>query len=134
MNNAHAVLCFHIRMQYVQSRLLPTFTERGFEVIQTPKHVHEKLRRSVMENGIKYFDELPEEEGVADSIYGPMAPKFVSIADVANSVQRDLLPLHEAWSGVKLRPTSIYGVRLYRNGSTIVMHNDKVREFNIYFN
>ena len=118
-------------MQYVQSRLVPSFTEKGFEVIQTPNHIHERLYRSVMKNGISIFDQLPEEQGVADSIYGPVSPKFVNIADVSSSVHRELLPLHEAWSGLKLRPTSIYGVRLYQNGSTIVMHNDKVRDFYI---
>ena len=28
--------------------------------------------------------------------------------------------------GIELIPTSAYGVRLYRNGSSMVMHNDKV--------
>ena len=27
---------------------------------------------------------------------------------------------------MKLRPTSAYGVRLYQNGSSLVMHHDKV--------
>jgi hypothetical protein len=113
-------------MQYIQSRLVPAFTEHGFEVVQTPKHIQERLKRAVIENGLNRFDELPEEQGVSDSIYGPLAPVFVDIGAVANSVHRELLPLHEAWAGgIKLRPTSIYGVRLYRNGSTIVMHNDK---------
>ena len=42
----------------------------------------------------------------------------------------DLLSLHEQWAGgIKLRPTSAYGVRLYQNGSSLMMHHDKV---NIY--
>lgn len=29
--------------------------------------------------------------------------------------------------GIPLRGTSAYGVRLYQNGSSLVMHHDKVR-------
>ena len=41
-------------------------------------------------------------------------------------VIRELKELHEEWSGMKLRETSAYGVRLYQNGSSLVMHHDKV--------
>ena len=35
--------------------------------------------------------------------------------------------MHEEWAGgIKLKPTSAYGVRLYQNGSSLVMHHDKV--------
>jgi hypothetical protein len=34
------------------------------------------------------------------------------------------LPLHEAWAGIELEPTSVYGVRVYQNGSTLVDHLD----------
>ena len=34
--------------------------------------------------------------------------------------------MHEEWAGgMKLKPTSAYGVRLYQNGSSLVMHYDK---------
>ena len=40
----------------------------------------------------------------------------------------ELKPLHEQWSGIpELVPTSAYGVRVYRNGSALAMHYDKVR-------
>jgi hypothetical protein len=43
-------------------------------------------------------------------------------------VNRELVPYHEEWIGndIKLRPTSAYGIRLYLNGSSLVMHYDKV--------
>ena len=34
--------------------------------------------------------------------------------------------IHTIITGMALRATSAYGVRLYRNGSSMVMHNDKV--------
>ena len=46
---------------------------------------------------------------------------------IANEIHRELKPLHEAWAGgIKLVPTSAYGVRFYQNGSSLVMHYDKV--------
>ena len=36
--------------------------------------------------------------------------------------------------GVKLRGTSAYGVRLYRNGSSLAMHTDKVRVVGVLVN
>lgn len=113
-------------MQYIQGRMLPKFTEKGFDVIQTPASVHAKLKAAVDE-GVRNWDNLPYEQGVGDSIYADDSPKFVHLGPLAWEVIEELKPLHEAWSGLKLRPTSAYGVRLYQNGSTIVMHNDKTQ-------
>ena len=110
---------------YYTGRFLPPFTDVGFQVVQTPPHVHAKLKAAV-DKAVAQWDSLPFEQGVSDSIYAFESPKFVFLHDLAWEVIREMLPLHEAWAGgIKLRPTSAYGVRLYQNGSTIVMHNDK---------
>ncbi len=41
-------------------------------------------------------------------------------------VIEDLREMHEQWGGMELKATSAYGVRLYQNGSSLVMHYDKV--------
>ena len=105
--------------------MLPRFTERGFDVVRTPAHIHAKLKKAVDE-GIANWDNLREEEQVEDSIYGPYNPKFVELGGLAQEVIKELRSMHEAWGGMELRATSAYGVRLYRNGSSMVMHNDKV--------
>lgn len=114
-------------MQYTQGRMVPTFTAQGFDVIQTPHSVHEKLLNAVNKN-LDNWDGMRQEHDV-DCIYHPegMSPKFADIGRIAREVHEELLPLHEAWAGgIKLRPTSAYGVRLYQNGSSLVMHHDKV--------
>ncbi len=117
-------------MQYTQGRMLPKFTPVGFERVKTPAAVQKKLKNAVMQ-GVANWDNLREELQVEDSIYGPYHPKFVDLHALAWEVIEDLKPLHEEWSGLKLRPTSAYGVRLYREGASMVMHNDKVgREIN----
>lgn len=114
-------------MQFTQGRMLPTFTKHGFKVIKTPAHVHAKLKKAV-DDAVANFDAIPEEQGVKGSIYGPHTPKFVDIGKLAFEVMDDLKSLHEEWAGgIELMGTSSYGVRLYRDGASMVMHNDKVQ-------
>ena len=40
---------------------------------------------------------------------------------------KTLGPLAEEWAGLKLRPTSIYGIRRYLNNSALMSHIDRVR-------
>ena len=111
-------------MQFTQGQLVKKFTPLGFEVVDIPPNVYSKLINAVS-YGITHLQEVPQEEGV-DGIYGPVPPKFIDIGPLAWEVLRDLKELHEEWSGMALTGTSSYGVRLYLNGSSLVMHNDKV--------
>jgi len=113
-------------LQLTQNRMIPKFTRTGFKVIKTPDFVHAKLKAAV-DAGVAKWDELPH-EGDIDVIYHPegMTPKFVRLGALQNQVIEDLREIHEEWSGMKLQPTSAYGVRLYQNGSSLVMHQDKV--------
>jgi len=112
-------------MQYTQSRMVPRFTEVGFEVIQTPPAVHAKLKAAVDE-GLKRWDQLREERQI-DAVYTPIPSKFIDLYGLDNEAMLELRQLHEEWSGIsELVPTSAYGVRLYRNGSALAMHYDKI--------
>jgi hypothetical protein len=115
------------RMQYVQSRMVPKLTPKGFDLVQTPPEIAKKLHDAIAA-AVENWDEIPTERNV-DVIYNRLGllPKFVNLRGLEHEVHRALLPMHEAWvGGMKLVPTSIYGVRLYPNGSSLVMHNDKV--------
>lgn len=114
-------------MQYTQSRMVQNFTEFGFKVVMAPPELHKKLYDAV-KSAVSNWDNIDYEHEV-DAIYHPegMIPKFVHIGNLAREVHLALLPMHEEWAGgIKLRPTSAYGVRLYQNGSSLAMHCDKV--------
>mmetsp|Transcript_35025 Transcript_35025/g.33296 ORF Transcript_35025/g.33296 Transcript_35025/m.33296 type:complete len:330 (+) Transcript_35025:138-1127(+) len=112
-------------MQHTQSQLVPKFTEKGFDIIDTPVAVHKKLLQAV-EKGLLDFDSLGYEEA-GNAIYGGLIPKFIENGNLAYQVLDELKGLHEAWAGgIELKGTSAYGVRLYQNGSSLVMHHDKV--------
>lgn len=113
-------------MQFTQAQLVPKFTETGFDLVRTPEHIQKRLLAAV-KGALDDFDNIPYEEGV-QAIYGSNPPKFVDITKVAWEVIDELTEFHEQWvGGMKLKPTSAYGVRFYQNGSSLVMHHDKVR-------
>ena len=117
-------------MQYTQSRLVPKFTARGFDVTKIPSHVYEKLLKSC-NKALENFDQTGS-EGSIDVIYNPpgLDPKFAHMHGVQNEVHEDLRSMHEEWAGGReLIRTSAYGIRMYQNGSSLVMHHDKVSFF-----
>lgn len=112
-------------VQYTQSRLVPRFTEVGFKVVPIPPAVYLKLKEKVDE-GIANWENLRLEKQI-DAVFTPIPSKFVDMHAVNYEVIRELQSLHEEWAGgIKLRSTSAYGTRLYQNGSSLVMHHDKV--------
>ena len=113
-------------MQYTQSRLLPRFTEVGFEVIDIPEDVFIRLRDRVQYEIDNNWEHIPL-ENLIDVVYTPIRSKFVSMKGVDREVMNELTSFHEEWAGgIKLKPTSSYGVRLYQNGSSLAFHYDKV--------
>lgn len=115
-------------LQFTQSRLVPKFTPMGFEVIPTPKDMHEKLAKAMHTAIDSRWDNL-RSEGDIDVILNDSQydPKFIDIGPLAKQVLGELREYHEEWAnGMKLQGTSAYGIRLYQNGSTLVMHYDRV--------
>mmetsp|Transcript_46037 Transcript_46037/g.107336 ORF Transcript_46037/g.107336 Transcript_46037/m.107336 type:complete len:411 (-) Transcript_46037:451-1683(-) len=104
--------------------LVSNFTHQGFEVAQTPAHVHAKLR-SALELGMARGMEA--ESGWAEAL-SDVQPMFVIDAKMNREVLMDLLPMHEAWAGVRLEPVIAYGLRVYINGSSLLMHLDKLED------
>ena len=114
-------------MQHVQGRLVHNFTVMGFKVVDTPPEVH-KLLKDAVDKALEDWDAIPEEPPVEAIYHRPgFLPKFIYLGSLASKVHSMMLPYHEAWAGIKLEPTSAYGVRLYRNGSSLTMHVDKSR-------
>jgi hypothetical protein len=115
-------------MQFVQGRLLPRYTSSGFQVTSIPSNIANQLYESV-DYAVKNWNSTPS-EGDVEGVYtiSPgMNPKFIPLPDTVRiSILKQMLPYHEEWSGFRLEPTSIYGIRVYQNGSSLVMHVDKV--------
>ena len=106
--------------------LTPNFTRNGFEIVQAPVAIHEKLAAS-LHAGLQ--TDLPKEQGWSDSLCSLQSacvhPRFVEQQGLNDWVLAELQPLLEAWSATRLQPVIAYGLRVYGNGSTLRMHLDK---------
>ena len=65
------------------------------------------------------------EEEATNAIGGGLRPLYFPDDNLNNWVMSELQPLHEAWSGVELIGNNAYGLRVYRNGSSLLMHVDQ---------
>lgn len=103
----------------LNERFTPSFTATGFEKVRTPSAVHRALRSVYDERIPHVFAEAADEE------YMPTgSPDFIDIDDVKGQFHFAMQSLHEEWSGQELVPTAAYGLRVYRDGQTLLPHTD----------
>lgn len=112
-------------IQYCQ--LVHNYTRQGFAVARTPPGVQAKLRAS-LDAGLALGSALPFESMENVIRHGMERPRFVRQERLNREVLHSLKPLHETWSGVELEPVIAYGLRVYPNGSTLLMHVDKITD------
>jgi len=102
----------------------PNFTEHGWGLARAPAALMEELMASLHEG-------LPtaEDETFINVIEGEgeERPLFIRQPRLNRKVLNELKPLHEEWSGVSLTGAVAYGLRVYRNHSSLFMHVDKSR-------
>jgi len=121
--------------------LIPALTESGFTKVKIPPRLYSKIlqmRDKSLESG-----DIEYEIGDTGIQNGPVVIENASLQkskyivvnrtqmiQVSKEVRKDIFetlgPLAEDWAGgLKLKPTSIYGIRRYRNRSTLLTHTDK---------
>jgi hypothetical protein len=111
-------------MQSVYSAVISkNFTEYGWGVTRAPQAVTDKLKKR-LSDGMKARDK--NVEIALECIETNDALPFFLHDDAMNEeIVKEMLPLHEAWSGVKLVPNNAYGLRVYRNDTNLNMHLDQ---------
>ena len=123
------------------SRFAPAFTRVGFLVTQVPESLYLDIlsaRERALQLG--FIQTEIADYGILNGpvvIENPSLQKSKEILvnrtqlinlniDIKKSIFQSLGPLAEARANLKLRPTSLYGIRRYRNMSTLTTHVDKV--------
>jgi len=122
--------------------LVPSLTTDGFKKVDIPARLYSnilQMRRKSLETGDINFEKI--DPGILN---GPVVivndklekSKLIMVnrtqmitvdKDVRHDIFETLGPLAEEWAGgLKLVPTSIYGIRRYRNRSTLLAHTDKI--------
>ena len=100
--------------------LVKNFTELGYAVVRAPDSVNERLQNSLKQNmATARFEDTPSRQ--IDVIKGELRPKFIDQEELNEQIIKEMLPLFEEWSGVKLKPAIAYGLRIYQNNSALLM-------------
>ena len=102
-----------------QARMVPRFTENQWDVVDAPEHINRRL----LENFHRLLPEASAEADNQGAVFGGL-PKFLPQEDLNYEVLHEMTPFFEKWAGMKLEPTSVYGVRLYQEGQTLKDHLD----------
>lgn len=99
--------------------LCPNFTLNGWGLTRAPQGLVDELKAS-LQRGLAR-DDLPVEPEMMESIETQNRPNFIFQSDLNMWTLQVLQPILEAWSGTKLKGSSSYGLRVYRNESVLNM-------------
>ena len=109
--------------------VVPAFTDKGWEIRRVSDEVLEGLRKELkdgLEEGrtrLELGNEIIVEEGEGES---QLPPLFIDLPEgKGEEVLEHYRGLHEDFCGQKLVGAKCYGLRVYRNGSRLLMHTDK---------
>lgn len=111
-------------MFMAQARLMRNFTVKQWDVVKAPEPIYAKLLKHLRQHMANPRKEREDDATAHSGVNGPIEPDFVDQERLNYEVLDALKPLHEAWCNCELEPTSVYGVRLYREGATLVDHLD----------
>jgi hypothetical protein len=104
--------------------VVPNFTSTGFHLTKAPPSLFAELRASLL-GAIQNNRTRPECQNEIIEIEN-LSPLFVDQPILNAKALIELLPLHEEFASVSLTPEIAYGLRIYRNGSSLLMHTDKL--------
>ncbi len=106
---------------------IPNYTVAGFQKDTLPKPLFDRLWNFYQRN----FKSQEEETAAKDFIDNTgVSAKSSSMIELPQPLQEDihccLKPVLEIWSGIKLKPTYVYGIRIYHNGTALKQHRDRI--------
>ena len=102
---------------------LPVHTERGFEMGNIPGDLLEEIKSFYRDNYGSMDTETVREISSKES---EQASRLLELpAELKQRIHDELQPSMEEWSGVKLKPTFVYGIREYSRGATLDVHRDR---------
>lgn len=109
----------------------PKFTENGFTLKKCPQDLW-----NIINDTYGLLKEKTREEnfeGKENIIVGGGSEllSFDSIPSIRTLIHKELLPIHEEWSGANLEPSFVYGIRSYLKNATLTPHVDRIATHHI---
>ena len=105
---------------------IPSYTEVGFTKEKLPKEIQKKINIFYKSN----LSNKKEENVAGGYIQNIQEDKESSITielpeELRNEIHSSIQGLIEKWSGMKLLPTYVYGIRMYLDGAILNSHKDR---------
>ena len=105
---------------------IPTYTEVGFTKEKLPDEISKKINKFYQSN----LANKKEEKVAGGYIQNIKGDKESSITielpeKLRDEIHSSIQGLIEDWSGMKLMPTYVYGVRMYLDGAILNSHKDR---------
>lgn len=111
---------------HIQYHLVPNFTETGYAMVDMPAHIYTELQ-TVLQDALTAPLPADTPVNILENADGKASTAdYIARQGLYDRILRELHPAHEAWSGVSLAPTNAFGLRVYREGSVLHMHVDRV--------
>lgn len=124
-----------LRMNLDQPRTQHNYTEVGFKLMKAPKEIWDPLMNFYNKwKDKKKLEKWYRGSTIVNSWESPSYmvsfedPELVGGGKVKEQIWEGMRPIIEEWTGHKLQPTSLYGVRLYSEGSILA-----TRKFDLFF-
>lgn len=123
-----------INMNMEQPRSQHNYTEVGFKKLRVPDDVFNKIKSFYEANEAKaHSEKWPR--GNTYTNHWETPTRMVSVEDgglrgggggLKNTIWNGVRPILEDWTGHRLKPTSLYGIRQYLNGAILATHVDRL--------
>lgn len=110
------------------------YTEMGFKKLQAPEEIYKPLKEFFEANKArKKLEMWPRGNTYVNNWHTPTYmvnfedPRFQPDGyQLKESTWNKVRPIIEEWTGTKLKPSSLYGVRIYENEAVLATHVDRL--------
>ena len=107
---------------------IPNYTQIGFKKEKLDDQLFEKIKKFYISNLNNNKPEFVQGGYVEIQESGEAGSEVVELSDeLRKEVHNSLKPQLEAWSKTELLPTFVYGIRIYKKGSVLIPHRDKLK-------
>ncbi|SVD82600.1 uncharacterized protein METZ01_LOCUS435454, partial [marine metagenome] len=107
---------------------IPNYTQVGFKKEKLDDQLFEKIKNFYASNLEKNKPELVEGGFVEIEETGEYGSDLIELPDeLRKEIFDSLKPQLEAWSNTELVPTFVYGIRVYKKGSILISHRDRLK-------
>lgn len=107
---------------------LPIFTRNGFFKLAIPNDLFVSLKAFYDDRKCLEVPEDSDAIGTFIKSASKLSPAtMIELNDTMRAmIFKSITPLLEEWAGRRLEPSTIYGIREYKNGAALTMHVDRI--------